>query len=77
MQQIRPDYAAADYYLALAKAWAGETDDAVVLFKQALRKETNQETQETYTHRFLQAMARPATRCLLTPWRRTRAERFA
>lgn len=58
MQQIRPDYAAADYYLALAKAWNGETDDAVVLIRQALRKETNQGTKEAYTNRFLQAMAR-------------------
>jgi predicted Zn-dependent protease len=58
MQQIRPDYAAGDYYLSLAKAWAGETDDAVVLILHALRKETNQATKGTYINHFMQAMAR-------------------
>ena len=57
MRQIDPRYAPADYYLALARVWAGEkNDEAISLFRSALAKQKDKEKREGYIIGFLQAM---------------------
>ncbi|HEV3005338.1 MAG TPA: tetratricopeptide repeat protein, partial [Pirellulales bacterium] len=57
MRKIDADYAPIDYFLALAKVRAQETDKAVTLFKSALAKQPNARLREDYTQGFLKAMA--------------------
>lgn len=57
MQVIDRDYAPADFYLSLARAWREQTDEAATLFRAALRKQFDDQKREAYTLAFFQAMA--------------------
>ncbi len=57
MRKIDPNYAPVDFFLALAKAWAGRADQAVPLFQAALAKQPDAGRRQVYVQGFLQAMA--------------------
>jgi tetratricopeptide (TPR) repeat protein len=57
MQNIDPTYAQADFYLALAKAWAAQVDEALVWFGSALRKQTDAGKRQEYIAQFMTAIA--------------------
>jgi tetratricopeptide (TPR) repeat protein len=56
MRKLEPNFAAVDYYQALAKAWTGHPDQAVPLFRSALQREKNADQRRSYVTPFLQAM---------------------
>jgi tetratricopeptide (TPR) repeat protein len=56
MRKIDPNFAPAAYYLALARAWAGRSADAVPLFRFALAREKDAKKRSAYVTGFLQAM---------------------
>jgi len=57
VQQLDPDFALADYYVALARAWAGKADEAMPPFRAALKKEQNVERRRSWSESFYQAMS--------------------
>jgi tetratricopeptide (TPR) repeat protein len=58
MRKLDPKFVAVDYYLCLAKAWAGRADQGVRLFRAALAGEADAKKRREYTREFLQAIAR-------------------
>lgn len=57
MRKLDPNYAGADYYLALARAWSDQPGEAVALFKAALGRQGDPAKRRDYAEGFLQAMA--------------------
>lgn len=57
MRKIDPEYAAVDYYLALAKVWQGKPDEAVPLFRPALTKQKDPDKRRAYLASLMQAGA--------------------
>src|SRR5206468_2943117 len=57
MRKIDPHYAPVDYYLALARIWKEQPDQAIPLFKAALAKQGDAGKRQGYVSGFLQAMA--------------------
>jgi tetratricopeptide (TPR) repeat protein len=57
MRKLEPAHAAAHYYLALARAWFGQVDQALALFKTALANEKDVVPRRKYTAGFMRAMA--------------------
>ncbi len=56
MTKIDPAYAAADYYLALALAWRGQTEQAAAPLRRALAQEKNPKTRRDFLLGVLQAI---------------------
>jgi len=57
MRKIDPQHAPVDYYLSLSRARAGQTEEAVPLFKAALAKQKDAAKRQEYAKGFLQVMA--------------------
>jgi predicted Zn-dependent protease len=57
MQKIDPKHAAADYHLALAKAWQAKPDEALPPFRAALTKQTDPDKRQQYLAGFMKAIA--------------------
>jgi hypothetical protein len=58
MKKLDPDAPDLNYYLFLAKAWTGDADDAIRLFKAALAEQKDQQKRDNYATSFLQAMVK-------------------
>jgi tetratricopeptide (TPR) repeat protein len=57
MQKIDPKFAQADLCLALAKAWSGQSDEAIACFVSAMNKQPDVAKREEYARQFLPAIA--------------------
>src|SRR5262249_25463277 len=57
MQKIDRTYAAADFYLALAKVWQAKPDEALPLFKVALTKKADPDKRRQCLADFMKAIA--------------------
>jgi predicted Zn-dependent protease len=57
MRKLAPEFAPADYYLALSRARTGQSQEALALFKSALAKEPDEEGRRRYEEGFFKVMA--------------------
>jgi predicted Zn-dependent protease len=57
MLKIDPEFADAEFCLALAKAWSMKSEEAVALFESALKKQKDAAKRQDYTQEFLPAVA--------------------
>ncbi len=57
MRELDPDYAPADFYLALSRSWAGRPDEAVPLFRAALARQKDAGKRTEYLTEFARALA--------------------
>jgi predicted Zn-dependent protease len=56
MLKVDPAHAAADYYIALARVWRGQTEQASAPFRAALGKEKDPKSRQDFLRGFFQAM---------------------
>ncbi len=56
MRKIDPNHVPVDYYDGIVRAWAGQADEATLLFRSALARQAEAEKRTEYVNGFLQAM---------------------